>query len=170
MIPGPIGSIDRAVLKGLIESVVPEGTTLEYKETWSGRSERDVGKHRAGVSSLANTAGGDYVLGVRAPKGVPLALVGMQVPDLDAEKLRLEHLLLNNPEPRVPCPGCATAQHDRQDAEAPYGVRRPTALAGEDPVQQMPLEPDRNLAAAFRAPVPHDAEAGRARALPASAS
>ena len=61
---------------------------------------------------------------------------------------------------RLPLP---TAQRDRKGAVAPYGVCGPPALADEDPAEQMPAEPDRGIAAAFRAPIPHDAEAWRTR-------
>ena len=102
MIPGRIGDIDKEALKALIENEVRENKSIEYKQEIPGKADSDVVPFLATVSSLANTAGGDLLLGVKANKGVPVELSGIQIGDVDQEKLRLEHMLLNGVEPRLP--------------------------------------------------------------------
>src|SRR5215469_1721110 len=46
-------------------------------------------KFLAAISSLANTAGGDLLIGVQAKNGLPAAISGITVPNIDDEKLRL---------------------------------------------------------------------------------
>ena len=98
MIPGTIDDIDINTLQGLIENEVREDKTLEYKRQMPARTDRFL----ATVSSLANTAGGDLLLGVEAKDGKPVALPGIVIDNLDGEKLRLEQVLLNGLEPRLP--------------------------------------------------------------------
>ena len=81
---------------------VREGKTIEYKREMPGGAASDVGPLLATISSLANTAGGDLLLGVEAIDGVPVGLPGIAVGNLDGEILRLEHVLLNGVEPRIP--------------------------------------------------------------------
>ena len=50
-------------------------------------------KFLAAVSSFANTAGGDLLIGIDAKDGVPKAITGVAFDNLDNEKLRLEQLL-----------------------------------------------------------------------------
>ena len=102
MIPGRIGDIDKEALEALIENEVRESKSIEYKQEPPGKADSDVVPFLATVSSLANTAGGDLLLGVKANKGVPVELSGIQIGDVDREKLRLEHMLLNGVEPRLP--------------------------------------------------------------------
>ena len=102
MIPGRIEDIGTDALEALIANEVREGKTIEYKQEIPGRADSDVVPFLATVTSLANTAGGDLLLGVKASKGVPVELSGVQIGDVDGEKLRLEHMLLNGVEPRLP--------------------------------------------------------------------
>jgi predicted HTH transcriptional regulator len=50
-------------------------------------------KFLAAVSSLANTAGGDLMVGIEAVDGLAHAIPGIEILNVDAEKLRLEQLL-----------------------------------------------------------------------------
>ena len=102
MIPTHIKSIDRNVLQSLIDDTVPEGKTIEYKVDIPGKAESSREPLLATVASFANTAGGDLLLGVEAKKGIPVGLPGIEIEDLDKEKLRLEHTLLNGLAPRFP--------------------------------------------------------------------
>ena len=102
MIPGAINDVDKDALRGLVMNQVREGKTIEYKREMPGGAKSDFVPLLATVSSLANTAGGDLLLGVEAIDGVPTGLPGIVVDNLDREILRLEHLLLNGVEPRIP--------------------------------------------------------------------
>ena len=102
MIPVRIEEIDRAALDALIDNAEPEGKTIEYKQELPGKADGDIARLIAAVTSFANTDGGDLLLGVKADKGVPEDLPGIEIEDLDGEKLRLAHMLLNGVEPRLP--------------------------------------------------------------------
>ncbi|MBM3483735.1 MAG: hypothetical protein FJX66_10590 [Alphaproteobacteria bacterium] len=91
MIPGRIDDIDVGSLRALIANGVREGKTIEYKRAMPGGAESEVVPFLATVSSLANTAGGDLLLGVEATDGVPTALPGIEIDNLDRENLRFEH-------------------------------------------------------------------------------
>ena len=102
MIPVRIEDVDRGALDALIENAVPEGKTIEYKRATPSKADSSVDSVVAAVTSFANTDGGDLLLGVKAEKGMPRELPGIEIEDWDREKLRLEHMLLNGVEPRLP--------------------------------------------------------------------
>lgn len=98
MIPKPFEEIDRAALEALIENGVSESKTIEYKSKMRERVEEFV----ADVSAFANTAGGDLIIGVEEDKGVPTGFPGVEIDDPDGECLRLDQMLQNGLEPRLP--------------------------------------------------------------------
>ena len=102
MLPVAIEAVDIAVLRDLIVNGVREGKTIEYKREMPGAADSAAVKFLATVSSFANTAGGDILLGVEANDGVPVALPGIEIDNPDGETLRLEHVLRNGLEPRLP--------------------------------------------------------------------
>lgn len=99
-----IADVDHATLQALVENRVPEGKTIEYKRKLPGRSDGDVVPLLGAAASFANTAGGDLLLGVETKDGIPVELPGIEIASVDREILRLEHVLLNGLEPRVPRP------------------------------------------------------------------
>ena len=68
MIPGPIENIDHEALQALIDQQVPEGKTIEYKVDFPGKTKMDRLPLLATIASLANTLGGDLLLGVEEKK------------------------------------------------------------------------------------------------------
>lgn len=101
MISKPIDKITKADIEALITDQVQEGRTIEYKECLPGGSDDDKRKFLEGVSSFANTGGGDLLYGIRATDGVPQEAVGLEC-NLDADKLRLENLIRDCLDPRIP--------------------------------------------------------------------
>jgi hypothetical protein len=101
MIPKPLKEIRLPELESLI-GIARESKTLEFKAEMPRKADSELVPFIAGVSSLANTAGGDFVLGVYAREGVAAGVPGIAIPNLDAEKLRLEQALANGLEPRLP--------------------------------------------------------------------
>lgn len=101
MIPKALEQIAKADLEALVRERVPESRTLEYKSKLPGGSDADKREFLADVSALANTLGGDIVYGVEEQDGAASAVVGVSVPNFDAERLRLEQVLLSGIEPRV---------------------------------------------------------------------
>src|SRR5437773_200695 len=88
MIPKPTQDIRLGDLESLVGRV-PEGKTIEYKREMPAGTRDEKIKFLAAVSSLANTAGGDLLIGVEAKDGVPVAIPGIIAASLDDEKLRL---------------------------------------------------------------------------------
>ena len=102
MLPVGIENVDLAALQPLVDNGVAEGKTIEYKRELPGPRDRDKVWFPEAVSAFANTAGGDLLLGVEEKQGVPVALPGVQIDNVDAEKLRLEQILQNGLQPRLP--------------------------------------------------------------------
>jgi hypothetical protein len=100
MIPKPLHQIGLSDLQALIDGPVAESKTIEYKIEIPGKG--DPVPFLAGVSSFANTSGGDLLIGVEEENGLPKALPGIEVENLDQELLRLEHLMATGLEPRLP--------------------------------------------------------------------
>ncbi len=89
-------------LRGLIEDGVPEGRAIEYKLELPGPTDSEKKEFLADVSSFANTNGGTMYFGISEDKGIPTKLVGLSVSSVDEEIQRLENLLRNGLEPRLP--------------------------------------------------------------------
>ncbi len=102
MIPNPIEQISEAVLHDLIKNKVTEQKTIEYKSILKLTSEHDRKEFLADVSSFANAAGGDLIFGIKEDQGIPKDIPGIDLQDTDALKLKLEQILANGLEPRLP--------------------------------------------------------------------
>jgi hypothetical protein len=115
MIPKSASEITLTDLNALL-GLVHEGKTIEYKREMPARKNDEVIKFLAAVSSLANTVGGDLLIGIDAKAGLAHSIPGVAFDDLDAEKPRLEQLLANSIEPRLPrveieAVACADGRH-----------------------------------------------------------
>jgi hypothetical protein len=105
----PLRQIDAARLESLRENLVPESRTLDYKERLPA-SEDDKKDLLQDVTAFANSVGGDLIYGVRERRendkatGEPEAIVGLSLATetLDQAILRVENMLLDGIEPRVP--------------------------------------------------------------------
>jgi len=102
MIPKRLEDITFADIQVLKDNAVKEGKTIEYKSEVPSNADSDKVKFLAGVSAFANTVGGDFIIGAETDKGIPISLDGVILSDIDAEKLRLEQILQNGLEPRLP--------------------------------------------------------------------
>ena len=98
----PLHTITRADLTGLIDNAVGEGMQMEYKQELPGGADADKREFLADVSAFANTHGGDILFGVQAKHGVANGLPGLPTATLDSAVLRLESLLRDGIEPRLP--------------------------------------------------------------------
>jgi hypothetical protein len=81
---------------------IAESETLEFKRDTYGTSDRAKQELCKDVSALANTAGGDIVLGIDEADGVASALVGFECPNVQSEIQRLQNTILMAIEPPVP--------------------------------------------------------------------
>jgi hypothetical protein len=91
-----------ADLLNLIDARVMEGRTVEYKEALPGGADSEKKEFLADVSSFANTSGGNLYFGIREAEGIPVELIGLDMQDVDAEIQRLENLIRDGIEPRLP--------------------------------------------------------------------
>jgi len=96
MIPKKLSDITFEDIQRLKTEQVREGKTIEYKSQVP-----DNVKFLKGVSALANTSGGDFIIGIQETDGIPSAVQGIQISDVDGEILRLENILRTGLEPRL---------------------------------------------------------------------
>src|SRR5205807_8154296 len=75
---------------------------IDYKVSLSCRVDRDNKEFLADVISFANAAGGDLIFGMDEQNGVASQLVGLHVSSVDGEILRLEQLMRDGLDPRIP--------------------------------------------------------------------
>jgi hypothetical protein len=100
----PLEAINESDLQRLIEQQVVEKRDIDYKRDTYGNRDQDYGEFLADVSSFANTAGGEIVIGMTEQAGVPTGFSPLQI-DADAEILRLENIARSGLQPRIF--GCA---------------------------------------------------------------
>ncbi len=98
MIPKSVEDITFEDIQALKDNAVVEGKSIEYKRELSSNDKFLAGR----LSALANTIGGDFIIGIEAEKGVPVNLSGLTLVDTDAERLRIEQIIQNGLEPRLP--------------------------------------------------------------------
>lgn len=91
-------------LRALIETGARESLYIEYKRETYGRNDDARKEFLADVSSFANAAGGDLVIGMadgkENKKGVPTEITPING-DADGERLRLESMARDGIEPRI---------------------------------------------------------------------
>jgi len=102
MMEKAIERIAKEDIKALIANHVPEGRDIEYKAKQPGSMDSEKNEFLHDVSSFANAAGGDLIYGVEARDGVPESAPGLAGITADAEKLRLESLMQDLLDPRIP--------------------------------------------------------------------
>lgn len=118
--------ITEAHLQGLIDNGVREGRRIDYKEA-VGRRDEDKREFLADVSSFANAAGGDLLIGVAESDAVASALPGIEKAGVEAEILRLESLVRDGIDPRIP--GLATHAVELASSRAVLVLRIPRSWA-----------------------------------------
>jgi len=109
MLPVNIGEVAAEDVASLVNEKVTERRTLEYKEKLPGGSDLDKKEFLADVCSFANLIGGDILYGIRderdgdgKPTGIPESVVGLAGLNLSAERERLESIIRNGIQPRIP--------------------------------------------------------------------
>lgn len=104
MIPKDIDEITEKDLQALIDNSVLERRTIEYKQLLPSNSDADKKEFLADVSSFANASGGDLIYGIIQEKdtGFPKELEGLDIKNADQEILRLESVIRDGIEPRIP--------------------------------------------------------------------
>lgn len=100
----PLDAITEEDLKRLIENQVLEKKGLDYKLSLPSSSDADKKEFLADVSSLANSSGGDLIFGMAQENstGLPTEVTGIDSANIDKEILRLESMVRDGIEPRIP--------------------------------------------------------------------
>ena len=96
----PIENIDQSHLQALVDTGAAESQYLDYKRETFGSNDDARAEFLADVSSFANTAGGDLIIGMTAAAGVPTSFEPFRG-DSDAERLRFESMARSGLEPRI---------------------------------------------------------------------
>ena len=104
MINKDIEDINKDDLQALINDEVIEHKTIEYKQILPGNSDKDKKEFLADVTSFANASGGDIIYGIVEDKktGKPKSIDGLVIENPDQEILRLENIIRNGLQPRLP--------------------------------------------------------------------
>jgi hypothetical protein len=97
----PLEQLAKGHLDALVENAVPEGRALEYKQT-VGTNDAAKREFLADVGLLANATGGDLVIGIAEKGGVATAVPGIDADKADGEIRRLENILRDAVDPRIP--------------------------------------------------------------------
>lgn len=97
----PLDALSADDLAALIDVGVAEGRAIEFKRSVGG-ADRDKREFLADVSSFANAAGGDLLIGVAEKAGIAVEMPGIPADEADATILRLENLIRDGLEPRIP--------------------------------------------------------------------
>jgi predicted HTH transcriptional regulator len=95
-----VDQITEAQLQRLIDGRASETRDIEYKRDSYSNADRDHAEFLADISSFANTAGGDLVVGMAATNGVPTGFAPIAV-DPDTAILRLENIARSGLQPRI---------------------------------------------------------------------
>lgn len=98
----PLSAVVEADLRRLVDDGAREDRTLEFKRESYAGSDDARAEFLADVSALANTLGGDIVLGIDEEQGVATALPGLGANlDADQEILRLTQMAQSGLQPRL---------------------------------------------------------------------
>jgi hypothetical protein len=96
----PLDEITEDHLRRLIATQAAESLHVEYKRETYGANDDQRREFLADVSSFANAAGGDLIIGMTAAKGIPTG-VHPFTGDGEAERLRLEQIARDGLHPRI---------------------------------------------------------------------
>jgi hypothetical protein len=96
----PLERITEVGVRCLIAAGAAESLYIDYNQATYGGKEADHAELLADVSSFANTAGGDLVIGVAEAGGIPNAIVPF-TGNADDERRRLEDIARTGLEPRI---------------------------------------------------------------------
>lgn len=89
-------------LTALIDAGVSENTYLDYKRDLPGRDARGTQDLLADVSAFANSSGGDLLYGINEDGEGRAAAIVPLTGNMDEEARRVQDVLMNGIEPRVP--------------------------------------------------------------------
>lgn len=95
-------NIQEEDLENLKNRQVAEGKMIEYKLSLPSNSDADKKEFLADISSFANASGGSLLFGILEKEGIPVEIPGLAGINPDAEIARLENIIRDGIDPRVP--------------------------------------------------------------------
>lgn len=101
MIDKALHDITYADIEEFVSEKWPETKILDYKRDCYGGKDDDKKELLKDVSAFANTQGGHILIGVDEDQGLPTTVPGVEVADVDKEKLRMEEIIRRGIEPRI---------------------------------------------------------------------
>ncbi|USX27247.1 ATP-binding protein [Oxalobacteraceae bacterium OTU3CINTB1] len=101
-LPRDLSATNEAHFTALVDAQVSEGTYLDFKRDLPSRDARGTNDLIADVSAFANSSGGDLLYGIDENGEGQAAAVVPQPGNMDEEARRIQDVLMNNIEPRVP--------------------------------------------------------------------
>jgi hypothetical protein len=125
----PLKMIVEADLQDLIDNEVKEGKMIEYKRDMIGNSRENKKEFCKDVSSFANDSGGHLFLGIDEEQGFATRLSGLGVANTDAEISRLEQIIGEGIDPKIPGLEIASVKLVMQDPSVVIVIRIPKSFA-----------------------------------------
>lgn len=101
-LPRDLTTANEAHLRAIVEARQSENTHLEFKRDVPGRDARGIQDLLADVSAFANSSGGDLLYGIDEDGEGQAAALVPQAGNMDDEARRVQNVLMNNIEPRLP--------------------------------------------------------------------
>jgi hypothetical protein len=101
-LPPDLASAREQHLVALVDARASEGTYLDFKRDLPGRDARGTQDLVADVSAFANSSGGDLIYGIDEDGEGQAAQIVPQAGNMDEEARRVQDVLMNGIEPRVP--------------------------------------------------------------------
>lgn len=107
MIKKEFEQISKEDIESLVDAMVPEGRTIEYKQAVYGSTPSDKKEFLKDICAFANGGGGDLLLGIEERKengkntGMPECVSGLNGVTADAEIRRMESMIRTGIEPSV---------------------------------------------------------------------
>ncbi|MGO4479776.1 helix-turn-helix domain-containing protein [Massilia sp. 2TAF26] len=101
-LPSDLTTTRQEHLTALVEARVGENTYLDFKRDLPSRDARGTQDLVADVSAFANSTGGDLIYGIDEDGEGQASRIVPQAGNMDEEVRRVQDVLMNNIEPRVP--------------------------------------------------------------------
>lgn len=98
----PVEDLEESDLQFLLDHGVYEQRTLEYKLIPRYSLDEERKEFLADVSSFANSSGGYLLIGIKEAEGRAVELPGVGLMNPDAETLKIESILRDGIQPRIP--------------------------------------------------------------------
>lgn len=150
MIEKALAEIQANDLDALVIQQRAEGRRLDYKLELPGGGAEATKEFLADVTSFSNTDGGDLVIGIADEDGNAAEVIGVPADGLDNEITRIENLVRDGVEPRLPSFHIHTVQLNngkvalvlRMSASlvAPHRVKASSRFFGRNSRGKFPLD------------------------------